>query len=151
MRTLLRCLLAQEHTVIELMWPNGPMLAMSHMDHNHKSIKCLNHSDGDNHHERAVCCGDLTSSLKHHFCWHSDPSLDGESHKGAHCHLHICPHGEGEKMVSSQAVTCQHFGLKWSKLITGMSASYVLSCPKEGVKESPRPIDDILIGLLICY
>ena len=48
-----------------------------------------------------------------------------------------------QKTVGSQAVTCRHFclGLKWSKIVTDMSTSYVSSRPKEGVKESPRPID----------
>ena len=48
-----------------------------------------------------------------------------------------------QKTVGSQAVTCRHFclGLKWSKIVTDMSTSYVSSRPKEGVKESPRPVD----------
>ena len=51
---------------------------------------------------------------------------------------------EGRRSCGSQAVTCPHFclGLKWSKIVTDMSTSYVSSRPKEGVKESPRPIDD---------
>ena len=131
-------------------WPNGghgPHVSQSQVD------SLSNHSGGDDHHERAVrmtlCCGDLTSSLslKCHFCWHCDLSLDGESHKCAHCHFHLHSHGKGEKMVSSQAVACQHFCLKWSKIVTSMSASYVSSCPKEGVKESPRPINGLLIGI----
>ena len=46
---------------------------------------------------------------------------------------------------------CRHFclGLKWSKIVTDMSTAYVSSRPKEGAKESPRPIDDLAIGLSI--
>ena len=61
-----------------------------------------------------------------------------------------------EKTVGSQAVTCRHFCLKWSKIVTGMSTSYVShdvsSRPKEGAKEILRPCDrPIDIGLAIGY
>ena len=52
--------LAGARTHNELTWPNGPMVAVGHVRHNHKSVHCLNHSGGDNHRERAVRCGDLT-------------------------------------------------------------------------------------------
>ena len=83
-------------THIELTWPNGPMVAVGHVRHNHKSIHCLNHSGGDNHRERAARCVDLTSSLERHLCWNSDPPLDGEIHKCARCRVHLRPHGKGE-------------------------------------------------------
>ena len=91
--------LAGSRTHIESAWPDGPMVAVGHVRHNHKSIHCLNHSGGDNHRERTVRCGDLTSSLERPFCWHSDLSLDGESLEGARCRFHLRPNGEGEKTV----------------------------------------------------
>ena len=140
-------------THIELTWPNGPMAAVGHVHHNNKSVHCLNHSGGDNHPKRAARCGSHASLNERHLCWHSDPSLDRERHKGARCHSHLRPHGEAEKTVGSQAVMCRHFclglQLKWSKIVTDMSTSYVSSRPKEGVKESPRPIDGLSIGLSI--
>ena len=35
-------------THIELTWPNGPMVDVGRVHHNHESIYCLNHSGGDN-------------------------------------------------------------------------------------------------------
>ena len=58
--------------------------------------ECLNHSGVDNHPERAARCGSHTSLIERHLCWHSDPSLDRERHKGARCHSHLRPHGEAE-------------------------------------------------------
>ena len=60
--------------------------------------------------------------------------LDGESHKGAHarCRFRLRPHGEGEKTAGPEAVACRHSGLGWSKIATGISASYVSPRPKEG-------------------
>ena len=83
-------------THIELTWPNGPMVAVGHVHHNNKSIHRLNHSGGDNHPERAARCGSHASLIERHLCWHSDPSLDRERHKGARCHSHLRPHGEAE-------------------------------------------------------
>ena len=56
--------LAGARTYTELTWPNGPMVAVGHMRHNQKPNQCPNHSGGDNHREKAVRCGDLTSSLE---------------------------------------------------------------------------------------
>ena len=72
------------------------MVAVGHVHHNNKSIHCLNHSGGDNHPERAARCGSHASLIERHLCWHSDPSLDRERHKGARCHSHLRPHGEAE-------------------------------------------------------
>ena len=59
-------------TLTELMGPNGPMVAVGHVRHNHKSIQCLNYSGGasDNHRyrEREARCRDLTSLNEHHLC-----------------------------------------------------------------------------------
>ena len=95
--------LAGARTHIELTWPNGPMVAVGQVRHirmyNHKPVRRPNHPGGDNHREKSLRCGNLTSSLERHLCWHSDPPLDGESHKGARdrCRLsfrlRIRPHG----------------------------------------------------------
>ena len=85
-------------THIELTWPNGPTVApaVGHVHHNNKSVHCLNHSGGDNRPGRAARCGSQASLNERHLCWHSDPSLDRERHKGARCHSHLRPHGEAE-------------------------------------------------------
>ena len=73
-----------------------------------------------------------------HVCWNSDPPLDRERHKGARCHSHIRPHGEAEGRLVRKLWRVDTFclGLKWSKIATDMSTSYVSPRPKEGVKES---------------
>ena len=40
--------LVSAKTHIELTWPNGPMVAVSHARHNNRPIHCLNYSGGDN-------------------------------------------------------------------------------------------------------
>ena len=72
------------------------MVAVGHVHHNNKSIHCLNHSGGDNHPEGAARCGSHAFLNERHLCWHSDPPLDRERHKGARCHSHLRPHGEAE-------------------------------------------------------
>ena len=57
------------HRVDVAEWPNGGWRRLwATLRHNQKLAHCLNHSGGDNHHERAVRCGDLTSLLERHFC-----------------------------------------------------------------------------------
>ena len=60
----------------------------------------------------------------------------------------------GRKTVGLQAVMCRRFclGLKWSKIVTNMSTSYVSSALKKGPKKVPdlsipinRPIDRLSI------
>ena len=55
-------------THIELTWPNGPPVAVGHVHHNNKSIRCLNHPGGDNRPKRAARCGSQASLTERHLC-----------------------------------------------------------------------------------
>ena len=155
-------------THIKLTCPNGPLVAVGHVHHNNKSIHCLNHSGGDNHPERALAarCGSHSSLNERHVCWHSDPPLDRERHKGARCHSHLRPHGERRRPVhkimarqrrrSVDVASCGVLALlPRPELVENRhrhDTSYVSSRPKEGVKESPRPIDRPIdrLSIAIC-
>ena len=134
-------------THIKLAWPNGAMVAVgrARVQHNNKSIHCLHHSGGDNHLERAACCGDLTSLLERYLCWHSDPPLNGERRKESRCCFHL-PWMARERRRSCQLVNCDVSTLlpKRSNIPTGMS-----KCPIVG--SLSNSIDDLSICLSICY